>query len=189
MTYLINPVHYNQIEFKIFVDGLSWKVWNPLFPTLHNTGVPSLKQYLAWGATPQERWGSNLNAYYRKLGWHSGVHLVACPDYIWNLCDLRQDGVSVSCWNHKTIGIEMVGNYEIGADDPLTGEGAKVINNAVWALSVLAKKMNWNLDKVVIGVEGLHFHKECPQDGHPCPGSLVNKNEIIRLVQEQVAKF
>ena len=97
--------------------GVQLGAWRPQFPTLHNTGVPSLKQWLAYGPTPQERWGASLNRYYEGLGWHAGPHLVVCPDYVWVLCDLTKSGVSVSCWNSETFGIEMIGNYEVGGDD------------------------------------------------------------------------
>ena len=36
----------------------------------------------------------------------------------------------MSCWNAKTIGIEMVGNYEIGGDEFASGLGTKVRDNA-----------------------------------------------------------
>lgn len=183
MTYLANPSHFTKDEFRALVDSLSWTAgWLPQFPTLHNTGVPSLTQWKGWGATPQERWGENLNRYYKGLGWHSGVHLVCCPDYIWNLCDLRSDGVSVSCWNHVTIGIECVGNYEAGGDNWDTGDGAKVRDNAAWALAVLSHRLNWR-------PSDLHFHRECPQDGHPCPGSKVSKADMISRVGIQMAQF
>jgi len=159
----------------------------PKFPTLHNTGVPSLKQWEAYGPTPQERWGASLNSYYKKLGWHSGVHLVCCPNYIWYLCDLRQDGVSVSCWNRVTIGIECVGNYEVGGDDWSVGDGAKVRDNAAWALAVLCQRFGWKPEVYVVGQSGLHFHRECPADGHPCPGSKVLKSDMIARVNAQIA--
>src|SRR5271165_397450 len=136
MTYLVHPAHYAPVEFRALVAGLKFdKGWKPEFPTLHNTGVPSLAQWLEMGAIPQLRWGTNLNAYYEGLGWHAGPHLVVCPDYIWNLCDLEHDGVSVSCWNHVTLGIEMVGNYEVGGDDFSSGLGAKVRDNAAFVLA------------------------------------------------------
>lgn len=188
MTYIPVPKHYGKTDFAALVDGLSWdKGWQPKFPTLHNTGVPSLAQWLAYGPTVEERWGANLNHYYLGLGWHSGPHLVCCPDYIWNLCDLLQDGVSVSCWNHVTIGIEMVGDYRVGGDNPSSGDGAKVIDNAVWAIAVLSRKLGWKIDDVVRGVSGLHFHRECTQDHHSCPGGLVDKSDILRRVLAQMA--
>lgn len=183
MTYIANPRHYTREEFRTLVDGLSWsKGWRPQFPTLHNTGVPSLAQWQGYGATAQERWGASLNRYYQGLGWHSGPHLVCCPDYIWNLCDLEQDGVSVSCWNLKTIGIEMVGDYRVGGDNPSSSDGAKVIDNAVWALAVLSMKLGWAIGDVETGVKGLHFHRECVRDAHSCPGGLVDKSDIIGRV-------
>lgn len=188
MSYLANPRHYARDEFRMFVDGLAWnKGWRPKFPTLHNTGVPSLSQWLSYGATTKERWGAGLNRYYQGLGWHSGPHLVCCPDYIWVLCDLEADGVSVSCWNRITFGIEMVGNFEVGGDDPTAGEGAKVIENAVWALAVLSHKLGWNIGTLVRGVGGLHFHRDCLRDGHPCPGSRVSRSDILARVLAAMA--
>lgn len=177
MTYLANPTHYSQSEFAALIGSLKWnKGWTPHFPTLHNAGVPSLAQWLAWGPTPQQRWGANLNHYYKGLGWHSGPHLVVCPDYIWNLCDLEQDGVSVSCWNHLTIGIEMLGSYEVGGDDWGTGAGAKVRDNAIFALATLNHKLGWSADL-------LHLHRECVQDHHACPGSKVDKPDTVARIK------
>ena len=188
MTYLAEPRHYARDEFRAYIDALSWdKGWRPRFPTLHNTGVPSLVQWLAYGSTIKERWGAGLNRYYQGLGWHAGPHLVCCPDYIWVLCDPEADGVSVSCWNRLTFGIEMVGNFEIGGDDPTTGDGAKVIANAVYALAILARKLDWNVGTIVRGVGGLHFHRDCLRDGHPCPGSRVNKADILSRVLVEMA--
>lgn len=187
MSYVANPRHYTAAEFEAYIDGLKFdKGWRPAFPTLHNTGVPSLTQWLAYGPSVEERWGANLNRYYQGLGWHAGPHLVCCPDYIWILCDPEADGVSVSCWNRMTFGIEMVGNYEVGGDDPTTGEGAKVIENAIAALSILTRKLGWSIGNMVRGIGGLHFHKECLRDGHPCPGSRVDKADILRRVLAQV---
>ena len=184
MTYLAHPMHYTLAEFRTMLTGLKFdKGWRPQFPTLHNTGVPSLAQWRAMGAVPQERWGSSLNAYYRGMGWHSAIHLVCCPDYIWNLCDLEYDGVSVSCWNHVTLGIEMVGSYEIGGDDFSAGDGAKVRDNAVFVLAALCEKFGWDIAKV------LHFHRECVTDHHACPGSKVAKLEVIHRVDATLASW
>ena len=190
MSYLSNPSHYAREEFKAYVEALAFdKGWRPRFPTLHNTGVPSLAQWEAYGSTVEERWGPNLNRYYQGLGWHAGPHLVVCPDYIWVLSDVEAPGVSVSCWNHVTLGIEMVGNYEVGGDDPDAGEGAKVIDNAVFALAALSRHLGWSVGAIVKGVGGLHFHRECARDGHPCPGSRVDKAAVLARVLAQVSAF
>jgi len=182
-TFLSPPVHYTIPEFHVHLAGLALGGWRPKFPTLHNTGVPSLKQWLAMGATPQERWGGNLNRYYQGMGWHAGPHLVVCPDYIWVLCDLTKPGVSVSCWNSETFGIEMVGNYEVGGDDFSTGEGARVRDNAASVLAAIGAKFGWgDLSEIAIGERGLHFHHDCPADHHSCPGSKVIKPDMLMRV-------
>jgi hypothetical protein len=50
-------------EFRAYLAGLKLGACRPKLPTLHNTGVPSLAQWLAYGPTPQERWGASLNRY------------------------------------------------------------------------------------------------------------------------------
>jgi len=189
-TFLSPPTHYTIAEFRAHLAALALGDWRPKFPTLHNTGVPSLKQWLAMGATPQERWGGNLNRYYQGMGWHAGPHLVACPDYVWVLCDLTKPGVSVSCWNSETFGIEMVGNYEVGGDDFASGDGAKVRDNAAAALAALNEKFKWgDLAEIAIGSRGLHFHHDCARDHHACPGSKVTKPDMLARIKACEAEF
>jgi hypothetical protein len=67
-TFIQHPTHYTLAEFRTMLAGAQLGAWRPRFPTLHNTGVPSLKQWLAYGPTPQERWGASLNRYYEGMG-------------------------------------------------------------------------------------------------------------------------
>jgi hypothetical protein len=189
-TFLQNPSHYTIEEFSTMLERCSFSSWKASFPTLHNTGVPSLAQWTEMGATPQERWGANLNRYYAGLGWHAGPHLVICPDYVWILSDLTQAGVSVSCWNSMTLGIEMVGNYEVGGDEFASGLGAKVRDNAAHVVALLAEKLAWSdLADFAPGEKGLHFHRECARDHHACPGSRVSKPDMLaRIAALRVAK-
>jgi hypothetical protein len=182
-TFLQNPSHYTISELPAALTRYSNTQWRPAFPTLHNTGVPSLAQWIRMGATPQERWGASLNRYYTGLGWHAGPHFVVCPDYVWMLSDPSQPGVSVSCWNAKTVGIEMVGNYEIGGDEFASGLGANVRDNAIQVLALLANSFGWSdLAEFNLGERGLHFHRECVRDHHLCPGSRVDKQDILERV-------
>jgi Putative peptidoglycan binding domain/N-acetylmuramoyl-L-alanine amidase len=189
-TFLTPPIHYAIAEFRAHLAGLALGEWRPSFPTLHNTGVPSLAQWLAMGATPQERWAGNLNHYYEGMGWHAGPHLVVCPDYVWALCDLTKSGVSVSCWNSETFGIEMVGNYEVGGDDFASGDGAKVRDNAAAVLAALNEKFRWgDLGDFALGARGLHFHHDCARDHHACPGSKVTKPDLLARIRRCEAEF
>lgn len=182
-TFLNPPVHFTISQFRAYLSNKTYEAWKPEFPTLHNTGNPSLKQWVAMGATPQERWGGNLNRYYQGLGWHAAPHVVVCPDYVWVLCDITCSGVSVSCWNSETFGIEMVGDYEVGGDDFATGLGAKVRDNAAAVIAALREKFGWgDLSQIVIGHRGLHFHHDCAQDHHACPGSKVTKGDMLARI-------
>jgi Putative peptidoglycan binding domain/N-acetylmuramoyl-L-alanine amidase len=180
MTFLVNPQHYAHDELRTMIHSVEIGAWIPKFATLHNTGVPSLKQYLGYGPTAQAQFAANQASYERGLGWHPGVHFFCCPAYVWNVCDLRADGVSVSCWNHETIGIEMVGDYEVGGDDFASGFGKSVRDNAVWTLACLHEKFGWE-------PETIRFHRECRADHHSCPGSKVDKAAIIEAVKSRIA--
>jgi hypothetical protein len=188
MTFLIKPLGYSASNFDAFVKTLQWSVWRPKFICLHNTGVPTLAQWLN-PSTPEERRVANQMQYeHLTEKWHSGVHLFITPAAIWNACDLRANGVSVSCWNSLCIGIEMVGNFaaasELGPNDPPADDwngvlAQKVRDNAVSAMASLHLALGIRPDGYVEGVSGLHFHRECGQDHHACPGAQVDKTDIV----------
>jgi hypothetical protein len=185
-TFLNPPSHFTRDEFRTYVAGIDFSEWRPRIPYLHNTGVPSLTQWRAMGATPQDRWGDNLNSYYKGLGWHAGPHIVACPDYIWVLCKLNLPGVAQSCSNAWAFACEMVGDYRVGGDQFSVGDGAKVRDNAAFALAVIAEKVGWgDLDKYIFNKSGLQFHRDCVQDHHACPGAMVTKPDRL----ERIAAF
>lgn len=195
MTFLATPENYTQAAFAKFVATLKWTTWRPSLITLHNTAIPTLAQWMGVGASPLQR-VHNLNTMYANVDrWHSGPHcfIDAHPDGIWNACDLTHDGVSVSCWNHTTIGIEMVGNYATDLeqqqttnpppiDDWLSPLAQQVKANAVFAMAVLYRALGLRPDNFVLGVSGLQFHKFCTQDHHACPGGQVDHDDMIKCV-------
>lgn len=196
MTYLATPQNYSKSDFGDFVNTLDWTNWKPKFITLHNTGAPTLMQWLHDNnnASHKQRL-VNIDAMYKREGWHSAVHLFIGPedDGIWNACDLTQDGVSVSCWNHVTLGIEMVGNYALlpenkypnapPIDSWTSPQGQQVRDNAVYAMAVLHNALGLEPDNYVEGVSGLHFHRECKHDAHSCPGGQVDKADMVARVK------
>jgi hypothetical protein len=185
MSFLAEPIGCTPDEFTVFVEGLAWNSWRPNFVTLHNTAVPTLAAWLDSGYAAQQRIEGQKHYERDILHWHSGVHLFVAPNLIWNLCDLREEGVSVSCWNHLTLGIEMIGDYATESFD--TGPGAQVRDNAVAAMAVLDRKLGLRPDGYEIGVRGLHFHKECSRDRHDCPGKNVVKADVVARVLAKMA--
>ncbi len=188
MSFLATPKPYAVEAFAIFVATLEWTEWRPKFICLHNTGVPTLAQWMN-PATPEEKRVNGQMLYERDAEhWHSGVHLFITPAKIWNVCDLTLDGVSVSCWNSRCLGIEMVGNYaiasELGPKDPPADDWTSALaqavrDNAVAAIAILHRKLGLRPDGYVRGVSGLHFHRECAADHHACPGAQVEKADIV----------
>lgn len=174
---------YIKEEFKAHVDGLKLGSWCK-FITLHNTGSPNLHQWMTSGTSPQQRI-KNLQHYYEvNERWHAGPHLFIDPDHIWGFTDLDVPGVHASCFNSKSIGIEMVGDYSVESFN--TELGAEVRDNAVYALAVLHNKLGLEPSDYVYGVHGLHFHLDCKRDQHACPGKHVNRDDIIDRVIDQM---
>ena len=184
MTFLAEPRSYMPAEFAGFVETLAWQDWRPRFVTLHNTGVPSLATWLGSSHPARQRIVAQKHYERDILHWHSGVHLFVAQDLIWNLCDLTQVGVSVSCWNHLTLGVEMIGDYATESFDE--GPGAQVRDNMVAALAALHRKLELRPDGFKLGVRGLHFHKECRRDHHDCPGRNVVKADVVARVLAQM---
>jgi hypothetical protein len=185
MSFLAEPKGYTPSEFASFIEGLEWNSWRPKFVTLHNTGVPTLAEWLDSNYAAKQRITSQRHYERDILHWHSGVHLFVAPNLIWNLCDLTKDGVSVSCWNHLTLGIEMIGDYATEGFD--SSAGAQVRDNAVAAMAILHRKLGLRPDQYRIGVCGLHFHKECSRDHHDCPGRNVVKADVVARILKEMA--
>ena len=186
MTFLAQPRQFTLPEFQAYVQSLKWnKGWRPSFITGHNTAIPRLTQYLAYTPEVRRKWPGYLNDGYKLKGWHSGPHIVICPQVdgggIWLLCDPEQDGVSVSCWNHLTFGIENVGDFE--TEDPTTGHGAEVRDQFVGVVAALSNKLGLRPRPHVVGRSGVHWHHECARDHHPCPGKNWDGDDVIARIE------
>jgi hypothetical protein len=187
MTFLADSKNYTHSGFRSLVESLRWTSWHPKGITLHNTGAPSLGQWIAGGLDSREKRLSNIDAMYRNRHWHSAVHLFIGPadDDIWNCCDLRADGVACTCTNHTDIQIEMLGNFASpnehwlgmpSADNWASIEAQKVRDNTAFVLAVLYKQLG-------ISPETLRFHRDCFKDHHACPGGQVSKLDMVARVK------
>lgn len=186
MTFLATAIFLKPDEIAPYINGLKWTTWRPKFLTVHNTGVPTLKTWMDPAHTARQRIEGQRHYERDILRWHSGPHVFMAPDGAWILCDPTQDGVSVSCWNHQTFAIEMIGDYEIESFSD--GLGAKVRDNTVILAAALHNKLGWDPADYEIGVKGLHFHKECLRDKHRCPGKNVDKGDVIARIVAEMAR-
>lgn len=189
MTFIPKARLFTVDEFAAYLSTLTWSGgWKPDFIVMHNSAEPSLKQWLGAGHSPRERM-ENLKCYYRdELHWHSGPHLFIGPDGIWQLCDLEADGVHASCFNKRSIGIEMVGDFN--SESFTDGPGLEVQHLSVLAVAALHKALGIAApDDYKLGVKGIHFHRECKRDQHfDCPGRNVDKASFVAAVKAAIGE-
>lgn len=160
---------FTAASFADYVDKLDFSEWEPEFVVVHNTSAPTLAQW--HGKTPPEQRIQNLVGYYRdQQHWSAGPHLFVADDLIWVFTPLTTPGVHSPSWNSRSIGMEIVGEYE-------REDFAPVRPNVIAALAALHRKLG--LDPGTI-----RFHKEDPRTTHKtCPGRNVNKDDLIAGVR------
>lgn len=172
-----DPTAYTRETFAKRVDRLPAMPWCKGI-TLHNTAAPTLAQWAESGPAHAARLRNLQHYYEQQRGWHAGPHLFVSRNFINGFSDLTRPGVHSRCFNSTHIGIEMVGDFAREQFD--SGDGAKVRDNAVFAMAVLFRKLGLTPER------NLTFHKECKLDNHDCPGRLVRKDDIIARVRRQM---
>ena len=166
-------------EFKTYVAGLSWDDWQPEFIVLHNTEIPAMAERPQGLTLDHIR---DLEHYYRYeaprkggKGWSAGPHLFVDDVHgIWVFTPLTVSGVHAPSWNSVALGVEMLGNYNTEEFD--SGRGALVRDNAVAAVAILSRALNFDPDT-------MKLHREEPKTTHHCPGDKVDKDAFIQAVK------
>jgi len=181
--------HINASDFSTWKhkDGSRGK---PAFITLHNTSIPTIKQWLAWTPAKRQQYIANMQPYYEHMGWLGGPHFFVTPQD--DICafgfnDLMSAGTHASCFNNVSIGIEMVGEFDREAFD--SGPGAQVADNAIYLMALLHNKIGLTPAPYQYNVRGLHFHVECKADHHDCPGQFVHKLDVVTRVTARMAEL
>lgn len=180
-----DPTLYTREQYAAHVaslpaSALSWVK----FIVLHNTGSPTLEQWLDGGVSEAQRL-INLERYYDVTEhWHAGPHGFISPTHICGFSDPTKPGVHASCFNSISLGFEMVGDYS--TESFTSGPGSQVRDNAVFALALWHRKLNLRPDGYRYGVCGLHFHHDCLRDHHACPGGNVDRADMVARVLAQM---
>lgn len=159
-------------EFARYVEGVDLSLWKPSFCVIHNTAAPNLAQRPE-GFTQQHM--KNLQSYYSGKSWTSGPHLFVDDNGIWVFSPLGKRGTHSPSWNGTAWGIELLGDYD--TDDPMNNRGAKVVQNAAAAVSVLLSKLGLDPTPATI-----RLHKEDVATTHACPGKHLSKSWFIAQV-------
>jgi len=113
--------------------------------------------------------------YYKKLyenkGWYAGPHLFIAPEGIYLFTDINIQGIHANSGNKRSIGVEMVGNY----DKILPSR--KILSNTKKVLIILLNKFNLRL-------RDIHFHREYNQK-KSCPGKTITKEWIRSEIKQK----
>lgn len=166
---------YSKDEFTTYVAGLKWGAWRPAFLTLHNTGAPTLKQWMATKGGESQRIKNLANFYQHVQGWSAGPHLFVSPTGIFLGTPLTVPGVHTPSWNGIAWGMEMAGDFDAEPFDP------QLLDNAVHAIAVLYSALGR-------APETLRLHKEDARTTHKhCPGKNVNKADMIKRIGDAMA--
>ena len=93
-------------EFKKYIKGKDFQYNDPNKLLIHHTWKPTQDTWN--GATTI----AGLKKYYEGKGWDNGPHIFVAPDGIWLFTDMKQQGIHAGEGNYRSIGIEVVGNYD-----------------------------------------------------------------------------
>jgi hypothetical protein len=97
------------------------------------------------------------------------------------MCDFASKGIHAVSFNGSSIGIEVLGYYDTGKEDPKTGRGLACWQNAAATVRVLLDWLNLQASPSTI-----KFHRDDPQTTKTCPGSAVDKNWFLSLIPQQL---
>lgn len=163
---------FTPAAFITYVHDLQWVKWRPSFTVVHNTGIPTFNDWHRVDGMVRMR---GLERYYRdEQHWSGGPHLFIDDLVIWAFTPLTVPGVHSPSWNNVSLGVEMVGDYNL---EPLN-DG--VYQNTASALATLH-------DALGLDPATLKFHKEDPRTTHKgCPGTNVSKTAMIALIRKKL---
>ncbi len=105
-----------------------------------------------------------LKRHYEGKGWPAGPHLFVAEDGIWLFSPMRKDGVHARSLNHRSIGIEVVGDY----------------THQVWSGETKANALGVIKSLMVhlrLSDTDLYFHKESSPTS--CPGDAITKDWLF----------
>lgn len=117
------------------------------------------------------------NYHKNTLGWADiGQHLTLMPDgkFVTGR-DFARNPASIKGWNTGALAVEMLGNFDIEGEGQVNTSGYdKLEGSQKESILTLIK---WFGDKY--GYGNIKFHREGPGAGKTCPGTSLNKQQLI----------
>lgn len=133
---------------------------------LHHTWSPTAKQYRG-----KATWEAIRRYHMEERGWSDiGYHFGVGPDgSIWRLRPVTRSGAHVLNRNQHTVGVAMVGNFDV--EDPMSN-----------GLPLAARVVRALVDRFKLDLAAVRFHREF--QNKTCPGTKVGLAAFRRLVEE-----
>lgn len=153
-------------DFKAYISSFNFSPLNPTKIVLHHTWRPTVEEWQGQKSI------NSLKTFYEAKGWSAGPHLFISEDGIWLFSPMNIVGVHAAAGNTKSIGIEIVGDYD---NQVWTG---KTKENVLGALKALMQKLN-------IKEGAIHFHREYSPKS--CPGNAITRELIIEQLKSDPA--
>lgn len=167
MSFAWDTIHYpTRLEYQAALMPFAVPGWIKGV-TIHHTFKPTQANWRG------ERTMEVLKRYYsRTLRWPAGPHLFLAPDGIWAGTPLSHTGVHAGKCNETSIGLEVVGNFDVHGWDI----GLK---ERLYMLVVLLLHWAGLTERAVTG------HRECLPN-KSCPGSAINMATVRRELHERL---
>jgi len=126
---------------------------------IHHTWKPTKEQ---WNGRHSIQ---GLKSYYERKNWWAGPHLFIADDGIWLFTPMRKNGIHAGKGNWRSIGIEVVGDYDSKKWDGETKE------NTLFVIKALQEKLKINNEYV-------KFHRDYSRKS--CPGHAITKEWLFK---------
>lgn len=155
-------------EFELEVDTFRWarRVWRI---DMHHTWCPAHADYDGLRTIERMQRFHMVDRGFDDIAQHVSI----APDgTIWTGRDWNKDPASVGFgMNTNVFMFEAIGNFDRGFDR-LEGRQLESVINVIDTVQAYFR----------LPVQALLFHREVPQTAKTCPGSSVDKADIMRLV-------
>lgn len=145
-------------QFRDYVKGYNFGSLPANKLVIHHTWKPTKE---SWEGEVSI---AGLKRYYEKKGWKVGPHLFVAEDGIWLFTPMRKDGIHAAKLNQRSIGIEIVGDYNT---EKWSG---KTKTNAFGVIKILMKRLN-------VTENDIYFHRDVSPKS--CPGWAITKEWLF----------
>jgi hypothetical protein len=145
-------------EFETYIKDYNFGTKPADKLVIHHTWRPTSD---SWAG---ERTIQGLKNYYEGKGWSAGPHLFIAEDGIWLFSPMRENGIHAGQLNDRSVGIEVVGDY----DNQKWPERTKYYT--LGAIKALMARLN-------ITNQNIFFHRDV--SAKSCPGWAITKEWLF----------